>query len=103
MNDLNDLEETANLVKRYRVKLAYSQSGYAILAFKHPALPAYIRLAIRNHRRGLARMMADGDWRLCPAPDLHRSSWFYAGQGRYICNACQRIDEHQLKFWHKAG
>lgn len=99
MNSIDDLEETARLVKLYRVKLAYSQRGDAVLAFKYPGLPASIRVAIRNRRRGLARMMAAGDVRLCPAPDLHRHAWFYAGRGRYRCELCQRIDAYQLAFW----
>lgn len=98
MNSIDGLEETARLVKLYRVKLAYSHNNTAVLAFKDSGLPAHIRVAIRNHRVGLARLMAAGDVRICPNPDLHRASWFYAGRGRYICEVCRRIDA-QMCLW----
>jgi len=96
VNSVDDLEETALQIKRYRVALAYSQRGYAKLSFRRPDLPDWLKQEIRNRRRGLARLMQAGDIRLCPSPDLHRSSWFYAGRGRYTCALCQRIDAHQL-------
>lgn len=103
MNSIDDLEETARLVKLYRVKLAYSHNNTARLAFKDPTLPASIRVAIRNRRRGLARLMAAGDIRVCPAPDLHRHAWFYAGRGRFACSLCQRLDAAQLGLWQKVS
>lgn len=90
------LDALARLVRAYGLTLAYSQGGYAKLAFRYPGLPSPVRQALRNRRRGLARLMLQGDIRLCPAPDLHRPEWSYAGQGRYCCEMCRRIDVAQL-------
>lgn len=96
---MSDLDDLAQQVRERGLVLAYSQRGYAVLAFKHPALPEHIRMAIRNRRRGLARLMAAGDVRVCPSPDLHRHAWFYAGRGRFACSLCQRLDAAQLGLW----
>lgn len=97
---MNELDHLAQHVRMYGLVLAYSQRGYAKLAFRYPALPSWLRLALRNRRRGLAQLMLQGDVRLCPAPDLHRREWRYAGQGRYQCEVCRRIDA-QLGMWEQ--
>lgn len=54
-------------------------------------VPMSIRQAIKKHRHELKRMIADGDIRLCPARDLHRHSWRYAGNGCYQCGMCLQL------------
>lgn len=96
-----NLDDLARLVRVLGLTLAYGSDG-ARLAFRYHGLPAYLRREIRNHRRRLARMMAEGDYRLCVSPDLHRASWRYAGQGRYTCEYCVKIDAAQLGLWRVA-
>ena len=84
------LDALAHQVKRYGLVLAYSPGGYATLAFTYPALPAGLRQEIRNHRRGLARLMDEGRIEVCPARDLHRRSWFYR-EGKYYCGLCLQL------------
>lgn len=97
----HELDDLAQQVRAHGLVLAYSHDG-AKLAFRYQ-LPAHIRLAIRNHRRGLARLMAEGDVRLCPSPSLHRRAWFYAGRGRYVCEQCVRLDSAQMGMWQKVS
>ena len=85
----------ADQLRTRRIILAYSRDG-AALAWRYPNLEPDLRRAIRNRRRSLAQMMLQGDHRLCPAPDLHRHSWTYQGDGRYYCEVCRRIDAHQV-------
>lgn len=91
------IDTLAGQLRRWRVVLCYKGDG-AGLAFRYRGLPTYLRREIRNHRRGLARLMAAGDWRLCASPEHHRASWRYAGQGVYTCEICRRIDA-QLGMW----
>jgi hypothetical protein len=46
--------------------------------------------ALRRHRRGLALLLQWSSIGTCPARDLHRKFWRYAGQGRYVCEYCER-------------
>jgi len=92
----NDLDHLAQVVRTYGIILCYDTTG-AKLAFRYPALPSEVRRLIRNHRRGLASRMAQGDIRLCPVA-AHKSEWFYAGRGVYVCPICRRIDA-QIGLW----
>ena len=93
------LEDLVAQIYAQRLVLAYSQDGSAHLAWRYPYLSITVRRAIHNRRRGLAQLMLSGDWRLCPDPDLHRQEYYYAGQGRYVCAICRRIDAAQLGLW----
>lgn len=95
------LDELAATVRERCLILAYSQDG-AQISFQDEKTPAELRRQIRNHRRGLALLMLQGDIRLCPAPGLHRREWYYYGGGRYVCLLCQQLDCAQLGMW-KAG
>lgn len=97
-----DLDDLARMVRAYQLVLCYGSDG-ARLAFRY-RLPLWLRHALRSRRRGLQRLMLQGDIRLCPSPDAHRREWRYAGQGCYCCELCRRIDA-QLGMWQveKAG
>lgn len=86
-----DLDDIAHQIHLRGLILSYSHTGYATLAF-HYHMPAWLREAIHAKRRGLARLMHDGDIRLCPAPGLHRASWYHAGAQRYACGLCQKLE-----------
>lgn len=91
------LEALASVIRGSGLVLAYGQHG-ATLAFRY-RLPGELRRAIRSHRRGLARLMLQGDSRLCCSPELHRREWYYVGSGRYACLLCQQLDKAQLGLW----
>lgn len=92
---MSDLDQLADFLRAQRIALAYTSDGVG-LAWHYTGLPKEIRRAIHNRRRSLARLMRQGDIRLCPSPPTHRSSWRYdgnfAGQQRYICDLCAAID-----------
>jgi len=87
---MKDIEPLLAELRAGRVVLCYTRDG-AGLAWPARIAPD-LRRQVRNRRRGLAQRMRSGDWRLCPAPDLHRPGWKYAGQGAYCCEICRRID-----------
>jgi hypothetical protein len=95
-----DIELLAEQLRAHRAVLCYTRDG-AGLAWPHEVDPD-LRRAVRNRRRRLALMLLTGDHRLCPAPDLHRSEWFYSGSG-YVCPICRRLDVSQLGLWKKVS
>lgn len=56
-----------------------------------PRVTGDIVQALRRHRKHLLTLIRDGDIRVCPSWDRHRPYWRYAGQGRYVCEVCERI------------
>jgi hypothetical protein len=48
--------------------------------------------ALRLHIKHMLTLIRDGDIRVCPSRDLHRQYWRHAGNGRYICEVCERIE-----------
>ena len=50
-----------------------------------------IRRALHKHRKGIRLLIAWDSIDTCPSRDLHRKYWRYAGNGRYICEICEKI------------
>lgn len=56
-------------------------------------IPMKLRQAVKCHRRALLyQLYRRGDVRLCPARDLHRRYYRHAGQGRFVCDMCLKLD-----------
>ncbi len=54
-----------------------------------PMYTPAIRRAMRRHRASLKLLIAVGSIETCPARDLHRKYWRYAGAGCYECEICE--------------
>jgi hypothetical protein len=50
-----------------------------------------ISRALRKHRKGLRVLLAWSSIDTCPARDLHRQYWRYAGAGRFTCDMCRQL------------
>lgn len=96
---MSDLDDLAQQVRERGLVLAYSPGDYVKIGMNARYAPAWLKQAIRSHRRGLHRLMLEGDIRLCPNPDLHRQFYRYIGAGRFQCQACTRLDAYQLGLW----
>ncbi len=56
-----------------------------------PALTQEVLRAMKRHQSGLKVLIRWSDVATCPARDLHRQYWRYAGNGRFECTACARL------------
>jgi len=52
-----------------------------------------MKRAVRRHRAGLRLLLRESAIDVCPARDLHRQYWRYAGQGQYTCEYCERFQK----------
>ncbi len=83
------LEELLAQIRARRICLTYSRSGQ-LTTWPGQRVPPRIRVALRSHSRRLQAMIAHGDIAVCENADLHRFAWYYAGQGVYRCEVCER-------------
>jgi len=56
-----------------------------------PHVTQELHKAMRKHRQALSLLMRWSSVDTCPARDLHRKYWKYAGGGCYICEICAKI------------
>lgn len=82
------LDELLHALRSTSVVLAFGGRGRIV-----PAFPVSWRLrqAIRDQNAALKQLILFSDHRVCPSPDLHRASWYHAGQQVYRCKVCARL------------
>lgn len=57
-------------------------------------VPISLRRSVVKHRRQLLQLVQEADHRTCVNPGLHRQSWYYRGQAKYICGLCEKLEPY---------
>lgn len=87
------LEQLLQEIRQRRLWLTFNHRGHLVLFANGAHVPLTIRQAIRSHSQSLQTLVQNGDYRVCENAQLHRQHWRYAGQQRYVCEACSRWQE----------
>jgi hypothetical protein len=85
------LLELLQHIQRQRLILRYGRADRIVLWSPNRVVSRSTRQAIRDHAQTLRQMLSMHDVNVCPNASLHREEWRYAGQGRYVCGACERL------------
>jgi hypothetical protein len=88
------LHQLLQLIQQRHIILRPGSRGRVAFWAPNVRVPRQARQAIKAHTSALRELLASNDVHVCPAQDLHRSSWKYAGQGCYICGECQRLQPY---------
>lgn len=92
MNKTDRLTTVLLQLRANKQILAYSQSraGLRIWA-PGRRIDRETRRLVREQSGAILELMRSADIRTCPAADYHRTSWRYAGSGRFTCGLCERL------------
>lgn len=93
-----DIEQALATIRSYGVFLHYDPDPKRSIQLWTPGVkvPITLRRAIVKHRAQLQALMDSGDVRVCPARDLHRKDWRYVGNGTYVCETCERLEDSMI-------
>ncbi len=81
------LDELLTQVRERRLILLQHGSLWA----PNTHVPMVTRQAIREYKGELLRLLTQADVRVCPNQNWHKAYWKHVGQGRYVCEVCERI------------
>lgn len=91
MEECMSMDELRRTLRARSVILRHARPPLHIAIWTTHGLERKVTQALRQHRVRLAALLAVSDVRTCPAPGLHRASFYYKGQGLYICGDCERL------------
>ena len=85
------IDEALDYIKERRIILCYDHRLGVTSWSPGQPLPMKLNRTIYRERARLRAALRSGDWRLCHIAS-HRRSWRYAGDGRYQCEMCIKLD-----------
>jgi hypothetical protein len=85
------LEQLLTAIRTMRLVLTYDRRGQLVIWGPNKDVPLSVTRAVRSYRQRLQEMIDASDIATCASPDLHRSTWRYAGAGAFRCAVCERL------------
>jgi hypothetical protein len=97
------LAELLQYIQRQPLFLRHGRAGRVVAWSPNRPVPRPTRRAIREHTPMLRELLSRHDVNVCPSPGLHRAEWRYAGEGRYVCGACERLQAWIIPRKHESS